>query len=297
MDQAQQLRNVIKLRDQNNQKVEASQMARVVTVTSGKGGVGKSNLAVNLAVQLRKAGKRVIIFDADFGLANVEVMFGAIPQYNLSDFIYRGKRIQEIITPGPMDIGFISGGSGIIGLNNLYREQIMYLVKAIEELNTLADYIIIDTGAGISDQVLEFVMASPEVLLVSTPEPSSLTDSYSLLKALYRNPNFVAADTTIHVISNRVSSLEEGQAVFDKLNSVVSQFLHGKLNYLGMIPQDAALDKAVRQQKTVSLLEPASKSAKAFEVLADNLMNGTHNQVLAKRGIVQMFFGFLQKRK
>ena len=297
MDQAQQLRNVIKLRDQNNQKVEASQMARVVTVTSGKGGVGKSNLAVNLAVQLRKAGKRVIIFDADFGLANVEVMFGAIPQYNLSDFIYRGKRIQEIITPGPMDIGFISGGSGIIGLNNLYREQIMYLVKAIEELNTLADYIIIDTGAGIADQVLEFVMASPEVLLVSTPEPSSLTDSYSLLKALYRNPNFVAADTTIHVISNRVSSLEEGQAVFDKLNSVVSQFLHGKLNYLGMIPQDAALDKAVRQQKTVSLLEPASKSAKAFEVLADNLMNGTHNQVLAKRGIVQMFSGFLQKRK
>ena len=297
MDQAQQLRNVIKLRDQNNQKVEASQMARVVTVTSGKGGVGKSNLAVNLAVQLRKAGKRVIIFDADFGLANVEVMFGAIPQYNLSDFIYRGKRIQEIITPGPMDIGFISGGSGIIGLNNLYREQIMYLVKAIEELNTLADYIIIDTGAGISDQVLEFVMASPEVLLVSTPEPSSLTDSYSLLKALYRNPNFVAADTTIHVISNRVSSLEEGQAVFDKLNSVVSQFLHGQLNYLGMIPQDAALDKAVRQQKTVSLLEPASKSAKAFEVLADNLMNGTHNQVLAKRGIVQMFSGFLQKRK
>ena len=297
MDQAQQLRNVIKLRDQNNQKVEASQMARVVTVTSGKGGVGKSNLAVNLAVQLRKAGKRVIIFDADFGLANVEVMFGAIPQYNLSDFIYRGKRIQEIITPGPMDIGFISGGSGIIGLNNLYREQIMYLVKAIEELNTLADYIIIDTGAGISDQVLEFVMASPEVLLVSTPEPSSLTDSYSLLKALYRNPNFVAADTTIHVISNRVSYLEEGQAVFDKLNSVVSQFLHGKLNYLGMIPQDAALDKAVRQQKTVSLLEPASKSAKAFEVLADNLMNGTHNQVLAKRGIVQMFSGFLQKRK
>ena len=297
MDQAQQLRNVIKLRDQNNQKVEASQMARVVTVTSGKGGVGKSNLAVNLAVQLRKAGKRVIIFDADFGLANVEVMFGAIPQYNLSDFIYRGKRIQEIITPGPMDIGFISGGSGIIGLNNLYREQIVYLVKAIEELNTLADYIIIDTGAGISDQVLEFVMASPEVLLVSTPEPSSLTDSYSLLKALYRNPNFVAADTTIHVISNRVSSLEEGQAVFDKLNSVVSEFLHGKLNYLGMIPQDAALDKAVRQQKTVSLLEPASKSAKAFEVLADNLMNGTHNQVLTKRGIVQMFSGFLQKRK
>ena len=292
MDQAQQLRNVIKKHNQVNQNT-----ARVVTVTSGKGGVGKSNLAVNLAVQLRKEGKRVVIFDADFGLANVEVMFGAIPQYNLSDFIYRGKGIKEIITPGPMDIGFISGGSGIIGLNNLYREQIMYLVKSIDELNEIADFIIIDTGAGISDQVLEFVMASPEVLLVSTPEPSSLTDSYSLLKALYRNPNFVAGSTNIHVVSNRVNSMEEGQAVYDKLNSVVSQFLHGKLNYLGMIPADTALEKAVRQQQTVSLLEPNAKSAKAFEVLAGNLLNGTHNQVSMRRGIGQMFSGFLMGHK
>ena len=292
MDQAQQLRNVIKKHNQVNQNT-----ARVVTVTSGKGGVGKSNLAVNLAVQLCKEGKRVVIFDADFGLANVEVMFGAIPQYNLSDFIYRGKGIKEIITPGPMDIGFISGGSGIIGLNNLYREQIMYLVKSIDELNEIADFIIIDTGAGISDQVLEFVMASPEVLLVSTPEPSSLTDSYSLLKALYRNPNFVAGSTTIHVVSNRVNSMEEGQAVYDKLNSVVSQFLHGKLNYLGMIPADTALEKAVRQQQTVSLLEPNAKSAKAFEVLAGNLLNGTHNQVSMRRGIGQMFSGFLMGHK
>ena len=116
MDQAEQLRNVVKIRNQNNLKT-----ARVITVTSGKGGVGKSNVSVNLAVQLRKAGKKVIIFDADFGLANVEVMFGAIPQYNLSDLIYSGKTITEIITPGPLDIGFISGGSGIIGLNNLTK--------------------------------------------------------------------------------------------------------------------------------------------------------------------------------
>lgn len=292
MDQAQQLRNVIRKHNQINQT-----MARVVTVTSGKGGVGKSNLAVNLAVQLRKAGKRVIIFDADFGLANVEVMFGAIPQYNLSDFIYRGKGIREIITPGPMDIGFISGGSGIIGLNNLHQEQIMYLVRSISELNDLADFIIIDTGAGISDQVLEFVMASPEVLLVSMPEPSSLTDSYSLLKALYQNPHFEAEGTTIHVVSNRVTSSEEGQAVYDKLNSVVSQFLHGELNYLGMIPQDAALEKAVRQQKTVSLMEPNARSAKAFEILAGNLLNGTHNQVSMRKGIGQMFSSFLMGHK
>lgn len=291
MDQAEQLRNVVKLRNQNNLKT-----ARVITVTSGKGGVGKSNVSVNLAVQLSKAGKRVIIFDADFGLANVEVMFGAIPQYNLSDLIYNGKSIREIITPGPMGIGFISGGSGIIGLNNLYKEQIIYLVKSINELNEIADFIIIDTGAGISDQVLEFVLASPEVLLVTTPEPSSLTDSYSLLKALYKNPNFIANQSTIHVIANKVNSYDDAKGVYDKLSSVVSQFLHGELNYLGMIPQDTALEKAVRQQKTVSLYEPNSNAAKAFKVLSDNLLDGTHNQAQIKWGISQIFTSFLTKR-
>lgn len=291
MDQAQQLRNVIKMHNMERSS------ARVVTVTSGKGGVGKSNLSVNLAVQLRKRGKRVLIFDADFGLANVEVMFGAIPRFNLSDFIYRGKSIREVITPGPMEIGFISGGSGIMGLNNLDREQIMHLVHAIDELNDLADFIIIDTGAGISDQVLEFVLASPEVLLVSTPEPSSLTDSYSLLKTLYRNPGFQGENATIHIVSNRVTSTEEGQAVYEKLNSVVSRFLHGSLNYLGMIPQDGALERAVRQQKPVSMTDPDAKASRAFEVLTGNLLNGTHDQIRPRWGIGQLFSSLLQGRK
>lgn len=291
MDQAEQLRNAIKMKS-----LQSANTARVITITSGKGGVGKSNLAVNLAIQLRKAGKRVVIFDADFGLANVEVMFGAIPKYNLSDVIYRGKSIREIITQGPMDIGFISGGSGVVGLNNLYREQIMYLVKAIGELNDIADVIIIDTGAGISDQVLEFVMASPEILLVSTPEPSSLTDSYSLLKALYKNPNFKPSQTTIHVIANKVTSKEDGQAVYDKLNSVVSQFLKGTINFLGMIPTDPVLEKAVRQQKTVSLMEPNAISSKAFEVLCNNLLNDEHQQVTMKWGITQLFTNIFIKR-
>lgn len=291
MDQAEQLRNVVKKINQNNTKT-----ARVITVTSGKGGVGKSNVSVNLAVQLKKAGKNVIIFDADFGLANVEVMFGAIPQYNLSDLIYSGKSIKEIITPGPIGIGFISGGSGIIGLNNLHKEQIVYLVNAINELNDMADFIIIDTGAGISDQVMEFVLASPEILLVTTPEPSSLTDSYSLLKALYKNPNFTASKSRVHVIANRVTSYEDGKGVFDKLNSVVAQFLQGNLNYLGMIPQDLAIDRAVRQQKTVTLSEPNSNAAKAFNVLANNLLDGTNEQAPIKRGISQIFTSFLTKR-
>ena len=290
MDQAEQLRNVIKLK---NQKMVSK--ARVVTITSGKGGVGKSNVAVNMAIQLRKMGQRVIIFDADLGLANVEVMFGAIPKYNLSDLIYRGKSIREIITPGPMEIGFISGGSGIMGLNNLSKDQIVYLVHNLAELDELADVILIDTGAGISDSVLEFVIASPEVLLVSTPEPSSLTDSYSLLKALHRNPNFLKNGTCVNIIANKVNSDEDGQLVFDKLNTVVSQFLNGNIHYLGMIPQDSALEKAVRQQKTVSISAPNSESAKAFEILANNLLNNKNEKYMMKRGIAQIFSNLMKR--
>ena len=292
MDQAQQLRNVIKAKNQNNIKA-----ARVITITSGKGGVGKSNLAVNLAVQLRKKGHRVLILDADFGLANIEIMFGVVPKYNLSSLLFQGKHIKDIITTGPMDIGFISGGNGVIGLNNLNRDQIMYLVKNISELNELADVIIIDTGAGVSDQVLEFVLASPEVIMVTTPEPSSLTDSYSVLKALYHNPNFMQAGTTIHVVANRAQSIEDGQMVYDKLKSVVEQFLNGNINYLGMVPQDIELEKAVRQQKIVSMYAPDSNSSKAFEVVATNLLEGNHYTAPMRRGIAQIFSQLFNHRK
>ena len=291
MDQAEKLRNVIKRQNQT-QKLKS----RVITITSGKGGVGKSNVAVNLAIQFTKLGKRVLIFDADFGLANVEVMFGTIPQYNVGDLIYRGKNIQEIITRGPMGIGFVSGGSGIMKLNNLARDQVLYFVKCLKELDEYADIIIIDTGAGVSDQVLEFVMASPEILLITTPEPSSLTDSYSLLKALYRNPSFLREETRIRMISNRVTSYEEGKIIYNKLNSVVQQFLDGELEYLGMIPQDAMLDKSVRQQKTVSINAPGSKSARAFETMAANLISGDEGQIKLHWGISQLFSDFFKYR-
>ena len=291
MDQAEQLRNVIKVHNQNNMNT-----ARVVAVTSGKGGVGKSNLSVNLAACLRKAGKRVIIFDADFGLANIEIMFGAMPKYNLSDVIFHGKSIQEIITQGPMEIGFISGGSGIVSLNGLQPEQIKYLVKSINELNNLAEYIIIDTGAGISEQVLEFVVTSPEIILVTTPEPTSLTDSYSLLKTLFKKKEFNPNDTVIHVVANKVHSTEDARAVYEKLNSVIAQFLHGNLNYLGMIPQDLAVEHAVRQQKVVSISEPNSKAAKAFEILASNLLQDAGEETQPRRGLAQLFASLFNRK-
>lgn len=288
MDQAEHLRNVIKLQNQNN--VENT---KVITITSGKGGVGKSNLAVNLAVCFRQMGKRVIILDADFGLANVEVMFGTVPTYNLYDLISGGKGIRDIITKGPMDIGFISGGSGIIGLNNLSSEQISYLVHSLTMLNDLTDILIIDTGAGVSDQVLEFVLASPEVLLVTTPEPSSITDSYSLMKALHKSPKFIKKGTNIHLIANKVDSENEGLAVYNKMSSVVGQFLDGELDYLGCIPSDMALEKAVRNQKVISLENPAAKSSKAFEILAKKLLQKDSKEHF-RWGVAQIFNSFFK---
>lgn len=287
MDQAEQLRNVIKQKNQHNVN-----NARVITITSGKGGVGKSNMAVNLAIWFRKMGQRVIILDADFGLANVEVMFGTVPKYNLSDLIFGGKSIRDIITKGPMDIGFISGGSGIVDLNNLSKEQITYLVHSLSLLNDLCDVLIIDTGAGVSDAVLEFVLASPEVVMVTTPEPSSLTDSYSLLKALYKNPKFIRNGTNIHLVANKVNSEAEGEAVYQKLSSVVEKFLDGNIHYLGMIPADPVLEKAVRNQKMVSLSAPNARSTKAFEIISQNLITGDDKNRY-RWGITQLFSSFV----
>ena len=224
MDQAEKLRSVVKLKKQNYKPD-----ARVITVTSGKGGVGKSNVAVNLAVQMQKMGKRVLVFDADFGLANVEVMFGAIPKYNLADVIYHGKQITD-------------------------------------------------------------------VLVVTTPEPTSLTDSYSLLKSLYRNPKFDREYTKISVLSNRVISAAEGRGVYDKLNTVVGQFLEGEITYAGMIPQDSALEKAIRMQKPVSLQAPLSKSARAFEVVAAELLQGESSDAYRSFGLSRLFSGFWKQK-
>ena len=290
MDQAQQLR-IIKA----NQQIKP--MARVITVTSGKGGVGKSNTAINLAIQFRKMGKKVIILDADFGLANIEIMFGAVPKHNLCDLIYQGKSIKEIITWGPMEVGFISGGSGIAGMSNLSRDYLNYIIHNLVQLDTLADVIIVDTGAGISDAVLEFLVASGEILLVTTPEPTSITDSYSLLKALSRHPRYQAESTTIKMIANRVSREEEGQLLFNKLNAVVSRYLKIPFDFLGSIPQDDKLQKAVMQQTPVSIQSPLAKSTMAYERIAQKLMDKDVVGKQPKRGMAAFFSHIISGRK
>ena len=291
MDQAEQLRNIIKANVQPHRP-----LARVITVTSGKGGVGKSNTAINLAIQFRRMGQKVIILDADFGLANIEIMFGAVPKHNLCDLIYQGKNIKDIITWGPMEVGFISGGSGIAGMSNLDKDYLHYIIQNLTELDEMADTIIVDTGAGISDAVLDFLVASGEILLVTTPEPTSITDSYSLLKALNRHPRYLRDTTQIKVLANKVSGETEAEALYAKLEAVVARYLKMPISYLGMIPQDTQLTKAVMQQTPVSLENPHARSAVAYEVIAAKLMNKELNKNLTKRGMAA-FFSHIVSRK
>lgn len=264
-------------------------MARVITVTSGKGGVGKSNVSINLAIQFARQGQRVIILDADFGLANIEIMFGTVPHHNLCDLIYQGKDITEIITWGPGGVGFISGGSGIAGLSNLNREYLTYIIQNLARLDSMADIIIVDTGAGISDAVLEFLVASGEIILVTTPEPTSITDSYSLLKALNRHPRFDKDMTQIRVLANRVENLQDGKSLFQKLSVVVMRYLKLPLSYLGAVPQDTMLAKAVMQQMPVSLQNENAKSSKAFYDISQTLMYGDVVANDRKRGMAGFF--------
>ncbi|ABX43054.1 MinD/ParA family protein [Lachnoclostridium phytofermentans] len=289
MDQAEQLRRLV------NQQTRPRGTARVITITSGKGGVGKSSTSLNLAIALSRLGNRVLILDADFGLANIEVMLGIRPKYNLADLMFQGKELKDIITQGPQNVGFISGGSGIAELTRLTKEQIMYLIEKMDYLDDLADIIIVDTGAGISDLVMEFVSVSSEVLLVTTPEPTSITDAYAVLKALYRRENFNKEETVIKLISNRIYTEEEGKEIYNKLNSVGKKFLDIEMEYLGGIPQDRAVSQAIMQQKPIIMAFPNSVAAKAINTLAERIHQGDIKIPNETRGIKRIFASLIRR--
>lgn len=292
MDQAERLRNIIK-----KQELPPVQkpVAKVITVTSGKGGVGKSSISVNLAIQLSRMGKRVVIFDADFGLANIEIMLGLHPRYNLADMMYRGKTLNDIIMYGPENVGFISGGSGIQELASLSREQIITLIQKLNELDEFADVVIVDTGAGISDTVLEFVAASEEVLLVATPEPTSITDAYALLKTLNKKATYRKEKTVVKMIANQVHGNRDAKELFEKLGMVVAKFLDIEVEYLGSVPYDHNMQKAIMKQTPISILDSSCNTARAVNQIANTL---EHNMEKESEhvGIVKLFSSVIRMR-
>lgn len=236
----------------------------VVAVSSGKGGVGKTNISVNLAMSMVKTGQDVMLMDADLGLANVDLMLGLKPVYNLSHVINGERTLEEIIVEGPGGLKIVPASSGIKLMSELNPMENAGLIRAFSELSINLDILIVDTAAGISDSVISFSRAAHEVVVVVCDEPASLTDAYALIKVLNKDHGV----QRFRVLSNMTHSAQEGQELFAKLVRVTDRFLDATLSYMGSIPYDEYLRKAVQKQRSVVEAYPRSRSAMAFKNLA-----------------------------
>jgi len=248
---------VFKRLESRTPRKAGEKIARTITVTSGKGGVGKTSLVANMAICLAQAGQRVIILDADLGLANIDVVFGVRPRHSLMDVVNGEMNIDEIMIQGPAGIQIIAGGSGVSELAELDAEKSMRLFNQLRFLEDKTDYLLIDTGAGISDNVISFCHAADQIIVITTSEPTALADAYGIIKIISsRRP-----DSHVSVIINRVDDDNEGTEVHERLSRVAKEFLGFHVHHLGNLPQDRNMHLAVRQQTPLLLFSPMSPAA------------------------------------
>lgn len=275
------------LRDMRN----TDKPVRVIAVTSGKGGVGKTNVSVNLAMSLCAQDKKVVLMDADLGLANVDVLLGLSPQRNLGHVINGESSLEDVIAIAPQGLQIVPAASGIAQMANLGAAEQAGLIQAFSELSHRLDVLIVDTAAGISPSVLSFSRASQEVIVVVCDEPASITDAYAMIKVLSRDHD----QTRFHVLANMAHSTAEGQELFRKLVRVTDRFLDVILDYVGAIPYDEYIRKAVQKQRAVVDAYPGSKAAIAFKKIAQTVDKWPITEGAA--GHLQFFFERLVERR
>ncbi|MCL7420537.1 MAG: MinD/ParA family protein [Methylobacter sp.] len=240
---------------------------RVIAVTSGKGGVGKTNLSVNLGIALSRMGRRVALLDADMGLANVDILLGVYPQYNLSHVLAGEKTLDDIMLEGPAGLRVIPGASGIQKMSELSTIEQASVIRAFSEIDRDLDVLIVDTAAGISASVVNFARACQEIIVMVCDEPTSLTDAYAFIKLLNRDYGL----SHFHVIANMVQTIQQGQSLFQKLSKVTDRYLDVTLQFAGAIPYDEYLRKSVQKQSPVVEAFPRSKAALAVKAIAANV--------------------------
>jgi flagellar biosynthesis protein FlhG len=240
---------------------------RVISITSGKGGVGKTNVSVNLAYSLSRLGKKVLILDADMGLANIDVVLGLTPKYNISHVLSGEKKIRETIIDGPGGIMILPSASGIQEMADLSRGHKVTLMDELNSLNENLDFMLVDTGAGIAGNVMYFNMAAEEIIVITTPEPTALTDAYALIKVLYQRHD----KKRFKLLVNMVKSQGEAKEVYNRLFQATDHFLNLAIEYLGFIIRDEKMQEAVRCQKALVEIFPQAPSSKCITHLAEKL--------------------------
>lgn len=255
-EQAKELRAL--MNEDNFARPSVPHKTRIIAITSGKGGVGKTNIAVNMAIAYSQLGKKVILIDGDLGMANVNVLLSVVPQYNLMHVINRKKTMNEIILDTEFGFKFIAGANGFSKIANLSNDELDYFAKEFASLSN-ADIIIIDTGAGISNNVLQFLAAADEVYVITTPEPTAITDAYGIIKII--TTELLHRQINLKLLVNRVHSSDEGKRISDLIINIVAQFLNYKVEYIGFVYDDPVVQASVIRQKPFMIINPTSKPA------------------------------------
>lgn len=264
-----------------------NQNTRIIAVTSGKGGVGKTSISVNLAITLAQMGKKVTVLDADLGLANINVVLGFIPKYTLHHVFKGQKKLSDIIIEVPEGIKIIAGASGFYQLANLETNQRDDLIQSFLDID-MDDIVIVDTGAGVSANVLSFILASDETIVVTTPEPTAITDAYGIIKAIASQ----TSEMSIKLLVNRVNSAMEGKRVSERVINIAGQFLNTKVESMGFIFDDPTVASAVRNQRPFSVTHPKAKASSCLRSIAASLIDCQPEEVEGMTGFIGRLFNF-----
>ncbi|WLD95172.1 MinD/ParA family protein [Alkalihalobacillus sp. AL-G] len=288
-DQAETLRRKLKAdHDHPNAKVYA--------VVSGKGGVGKSNFSLNLALSLSENGGKVLVVDLDIGMANLDILMGVNSRYNIADLIENHLPITDIIEKGPGNLHYIAGGNGLNGLVEISQMQFDHFCEQVSILQSEYDYILFDMGAGATKESLQFIVSADEVLLLVTPEPTAITDGYAMLKHIHN----LSPELDVSIIVNRIESAQEGDQVGGRLKMAAKQFLHKSITVKGAIPEDRNVFLAVKDQKPYLIRFPNSKAARAVRGIAALLLNEMERTVNLEphgQSFLSRFKRYFQKRQ
>lgn len=284
MDQATTLRTLAGDCKPKPQPQAGSKLASVISVTSGKGGVGKTAVVANIALVQARQGRRVMIIDADLGLANIDVVFGLTPQFNLNHFFSGEKTLEEIVIEGPFGIKILAAGSGVQSFTHLSALQKQRFLESMDVFHGLFDLMLIDTEAGISENVTYFNVAAQEILIVTTSDPTAITDAYALMKVLSKQYH----EKRFNLVANQVKDEDEALEIYKKLTMVSGRYLDISIDFLGWIPYEKRMRETISRQRVVADLFPGTRASRNFEDMARHLDSLLQNGY--PKGTTQLFW-------